>query len=159
MISNERPRPYPGLGWKQALGHTFLGIFFAAWGLEGIRLAVLAARALPVPTTATAFFGAVGVLVIGLGLFRLREKQRAIYGSAELGFAWGASYQALEAVLQAGEVTLPTTLAIAACVYVAVRGFDNLSQGLRAEHDRWAQISANFGTAAKLAQSRSGDGV
>lgn len=78
------------------------------------------------PGARVVFF--VTALLLALGMFRLRERQRLLYGAVEIGFSlvsiWHASGQAR------GDVRY--WLGIGAGVYVMIRGLDNWRQGKKA---------------------------
>lgn len=70
---------------------------------------------------------AVAALVLGFGLWLFRKIQRVAYGAVEVAFG------TLAAALLAwapSDSPVANTIALAASVYVVVRGLDNVDQGL-----------------------------
>jgi Na+/H+ antiporter NhaD/arsenite permease-like protein len=81
--------------------------------------------------------GVLLVVIIGGGLFFLRENRHYEYGWIELSFACVSAYFTFGKLI-AGRTSIDV-VALVACIYLVVRGLDNLTQG-SLERDKRRQL-------------------
>jgi hypothetical protein len=109
---------------------VFLGTIYV-----GVR-AVAAARGIVAPTSSWAV--ALGALVLGLGLFLFRSRDRIRYGLAEIAFGCVLAATAFVSKSPGEHVSFVKLLQTLGGVYGIVRGLDNVGTGLKGtRYERW----------------------
>lgn len=90
---------------------------------------------LRIPSNTPAIATFVGIPLLGIGLFWIRERYRLSYGIAEFAFGIFGAIAAFWPDFDYSTLDQKLSLQAAGSLYVMVRGMDNIGKGL--EGTRW----------------------
>lgn len=140
-VEDKPPRTTPVIG-------TFVLTIFAGFGFAVAAPLLQSAIAglyivfrstgeavIGLPTSSARSVGLILIAIISIGLFMFRIKHRSCYGLTEVAFAMFVGFKQLPNVTTA-DLDLASSMSIApvlltGSVYLAVRGMDNVHQGLK----------------------------
>jgi hypothetical protein len=113
------------------------GFLWLGWSM--LRWIINTIRKLPPSNLTIAWWIGAGILaiVLGLGLFVIRERKRLYYAIAELAFAGITGFAATNKLVPLSATSNQSTIDLAAwatligSMYIGVRGWDNLKEGVK----------------------------
>lgn len=122
---------------RTVLLFVFIGIIFYATIVLPQLFTILDKN---IPNKITlALIGAIGSLIVGLGLYYFREQKRMYYALLEIAFGIVTGGIGILRVSTQGDLSV--WLALSASAYLIVRGLDNLQ---KAREEKQTKLSANL---------------
>lgn len=125
------------------MGHVLWALFFGAglffcflhWNTEDLIGYVSGSEGTRISRQ---YLGAALLCITGLGLFLLRHFRRLEYGILEVIFAAVTGFFVIGRALDTRQPT--DLIGIVACVYLVVRGCDNVMEGLKSRESESTEI-------------------